>query len=218
LKLEKPNTRAMKLASKAEARERTESLRRDYRSMECAWMRLGASVQVCIEAHVPEALEMTAQAWGESVFGEGWSKIKRARQAYNGLKHLQEAEIMELSEGNAVTLSRLPPKMRATNLDLAKRLSVKDFRQAVAVKLESMGVPRTRTCHFDGVNLSEDRYELIVEQMKRTAELLELDPDEPSTRSTCLWAWASSIGQTADELLRADWGLAQNETKETVGE
>lgn len=59
----------------------------------------------------------------------------------------------------------------------------------------------------DGVGMSEDRYELVTEQMERSAELLGLDPKEPSTRSTVLWAWASSISQTADALLKSDWGI-----------
>src|SRR3990167_3002629 len=155
--------RAVKMATKAEAEARRKVLRSVYHGMETAWMKRGRGTQEGIDAHDPEALGLTAEAWGESIFGAGWPRIKRARQAFNGLRHLPEKEIAELSEGNAVTLSRLPPKLRAASLDKAKRLSVRAFKEDMAVQLEARGVPRTKTKHFDGVNMAEDSYELVME-------------------------------------------------------
>ncbi len=95
-----------------EAKERTDAIRTKYQAMGRMWWELGRDVQKVIEDRVPEALGQTFTEWAESVFGDGWQKIRRAFLSVKALRGVSTEKLEKISEGNAYALAHLPEKTR----------------------------------------------------------------------------------------------------------
>lgn len=206
-KLEKPSARIQK-ATKAEAQERTKSLKRDYRALETGWMNLGRDARIALDRHVPEALGMGAQDWLVSVFGESIAKIKRALRIEAGLRTLPDAEVKQLSEGNAYNLTRLPEKERTAPemVAKAKALAKDQFQHVVDTRLANLRGQADAPEQFITfrVSLPKSVYEELKEAEEKMAEAMEVDLERPSGRITTWKGIANLINTTPIERVREE--------------
>lgn len=132
----------VELPTKAAATDRTDALRAGVESFKEQWWTIGAMVRQCLDDRVPEAMEMSATAWLEDVFGGEWQRFRRAAVSCKALLPAVSLDtIKQISEGNAYTLASLPQELQADPKWVKKAATMKnaDFEEAVLAKRKEMG-------------------------------------------------------------------------------
>jgi hypothetical protein len=131
--------------TKKQAEKMTAAVHEKWRSMETSWADLGRMVSECLDKEVPKALGLNAEAWMDRAIPGSKTKAWRALRSYRALKGVPKAKVEQLSEGNAVALSKLPEKERKSSkwVDKAIETPNEQFTEEVAVHVaEKSGVKR----------------------------------------------------------------------------
>jgi hypothetical protein len=162
--------------SKSQAQKLTAKVCAHWKVLETSWFELGRLVDECLQKRVPAALGMNAQAWMAKCVPGSESKAWRALRVTRALKGVPEKEMRQLSEGNAVQLSRLPEKVRKSKewVLKAKTLPNEEFREAADALIEKKtGIRREEmiTLRLSMPRAIYDQFEAAVQKMARISNI-----------------------------------------------
>ena len=174
--------------TKEEANHRTEEIYSTWIAMGKAWWRLGVEIQLAIEDHVPEALGQSFTEWTQSVFGDGWQKIRRAFLAVKALKGVPTEKLEKISEGNAYVLAHLPEKTRKDSdwiksaIDMTNEKFRAKAERYIAKKtgLKDPMVPFSEA--FGYATLPQSLAKIITQVLKLSCRINDFDWDQKEGR------------------------------------
>lgn len=181
--------------SKKQAQKRTSKLVAHWHQMETEWASLGKEVSDCIRDRVPAALGMTAQTWMEKCIPGSATKAWRALRIHRALQSLPQKKVLQLTEGNANALARLPEKQRKSKTWLKKAIDTptEKFREEVATELaEKHGIKREEFISLR-VSLPRSIFEKWEASFKKIAMIANIDIEQDDRKRIQVWEYLAAF-------------------------
>jgi hypothetical protein len=181
--------------SKQQAQKRTSKIIARLRGMERDWACLGKEISDCLRDNVPAALGMTAQAWMEATVPGSTTKAWRALRIHRALASLPQKKVLQLTEGNANALARLPEKQRKSKTWLKKAIDTptEKFREEVATELaEKHGIKREEFISLR-VSLPRSIFEKWEASFKKIAMIANIDIEQDDRKRIAVWEYLAAF-------------------------